>query len=214
MQIHSREEGTHMSMDKKTISTEEYRMIDTLSQMYLFCYVIDLDTMRYQRMDDDGALRRRVDDSGHHEDEREWFLTHIVDETYQAKMRRFTKISTVAERLKGKLRIYEDYLNYKGKWVRAAYLPATYDEADGHLTHVLFLGQELEQPDMDSGAVSDSQDPVHEQLFKENKQLQKDNEQIQVQLETVMSGIRGGYMICRETEEFPFTYVSPAAAHV
>ncbi len=196
-----------MGADKYTELTPQYKMIDTLTQMYRYCYVIDLATQKFQKMDIAGAARRNTNAGGHCEDEREWFLREIVDDTYLARMRCFTDLSTVRDRLQGKAWIYEDYINQMGMWTRAIYLPVTYDE-QGILTHVMFLGQKVkhyERSDRDY-------DSERERLSEENEWLQRENEQVHIQLETVLSGISGGYVICEDKEGFPFLYVSPAAA--
>lgn len=197
-----------MGTDKNMEFTPQYKMIDTLTQLYRYCYVIDLATQKFQKMDIEGAASRNTNDIGHCEDEREWFLQEIVEDTDLARMRCFTDLSTVRDRLQGKAWIYEDYINRMGVWTRAIYLPVTYDE-QGTLTHVMFLGQKVrhyERSDRDY-------DSERERLSEENEWLQRANEQVQIQLETVLSGISGGYMICEDKVGFPFLYVSPAAAH-
>ena len=184
----------------------QYTMIQALTRQYLYAYYIDLGNDTFQRV----KLSAIVQESGNrrpvYEEERQWFLNTIVDESYREQVARFTERATLQERMKDQDMISEDYLNRKKRWVRAIFMAAG-READGTLRHVMFMGQNV-----DESRRKELQQ--RHQLSEENKQLQEVQRKVSVELETVMRGINGGYAILEETEGYPYLYASEELARM
>ncbi len=179
-------------------------IIQALTNIYLFGYYIDIHSGFFTRIEMSHNSRQSFNHSNQHENERRWFLEHIVSSEYRDRLEAFTDMSTIEDRLRGNNVIFEDYINYNNIWVRCAYIPADYDE-NGRLTHVLFIGQNID--------TSHRKELLQQRELSElNEKLKLANDKATTQLDTVMSGISGGYIINEMTEGYPFVHVSLSAA--
>lgn len=179
-------------------------IIQALTNVYLFGYYIDIHSDSFVRIEMSSLSRQSDNATNLHENERRWFLEHIVSSEFRDRIRAFTDMSTIEERLRGHTVIFEDYINYSGIWVRCAYIPADYDE-NGRLTHVLFIGQDID-------ASHRNELRQQQKLSDLNEKLRLANEKAVTQLETVTAGISGGYIINEMTDGYPFVHVSFSAA--
>lgn len=180
-------------------------IISALTNVYLFGYYIDINSGLFTRIEMSGDSKQSDNPTNNLECERRWFLCHIVSDEFRDKLYAFTDMSTIRERLNGRNVIFEDYINCDGIWIRCAYIPADYDESM-NLTHVLFIGQDID-------ASHRKELRQQKELSELNDKLKLANEKANTQLETVMSGISGGYIINELSDGFPFIHVSFAAAH-
>lgn len=197
-----------MSNEKNTTPDKpksvQNSIILALTNIYLFGYYIDIHSGLFTRIEMSSSSKQSYNVNNYHESERRWFLEHIVSEEFRDRLEVFTDMSTIEERLRGHNVIFEDYINYNGIWVRCAYIPADYDE-NGRLTHVLFIGQNID--------ASHRKELQQQQKLSElNEKLRIANEKANTQLDTVMSGISGGYTINELSEGYPFVHVSFSAA--
>lgn len=192
----------HIINDNQSIQDS---IIRSLTNLYLFGYYIDIHSGWFVRIElSNASVQHNASDNTLYNNERSWFLNNIVTDEYRQKLTEFTDVSTIEERLRGQAAIFEDYIGHNGAWVRCAYIPADYDE-DGHLTHVLFIGQNID-------ASRKKELKQQQELHELNEKLMLANEKANTQLDTVMSGIRGGYFISEFSPEHRFIHVSHAAA--
>ena len=99
-------------------------IIQALTNIYLFGYYIDIHSGFFTRIEMSHNSRQSFNHSNQHENERRWFLEHIVSSEYRDRLEAFTDMSTIEDRLRGNNVIFEDYINYNNIWVRCAYIPA------------------------------------------------------------------------------------------
>lgn len=159
----------HIINDKEKAQNS---IIQALTNLYLFGYYIDIHSGCYVRMEMSSTSRKNDSDNTHYQDERDWFLEHIVTSEYRERIAEFTDISTIEERLRGQSVIFEDYINYNGCWVRCAFIPADYDE-NGHLTHVLFIGQNIDVSRRKELKQKNELHELNERLIIANARLQQ-----------------------------------------
>ena len=90
--------------------TLQHAMFQAVAQFYLFAYYINIPEKTFQRMDVFHSDIYNETHTGRYEEEREWFVTRIVDPAFQAQMRAFTDLHTLEARIHDEI-IYQDYRN-------------------------------------------------------------------------------------------------------
>jgi len=142
MQLKAAKRKSELKKAKRSITVSD-RIIKSLCGIYMFSYYIDLDDLTYKKISLTESDLNITEDDGIAMGVLEDYIEKYVDVSYRKKISEFMDFSSVAERLEGKNIIYCEYLNHSGKWLRANFIPANFDE-NGRITHVVFSGQDID----------------------------------------------------------------------
>ena len=119
----------------RNLSTE----LATVADIYENVYDIDLVHDTFREISARTDISQTVSGhNGHAQDTIYETLDEYTDERSKHVAHEFADLSTLEERLKNRISVTEEFIGISGKWHRARFIASERD-ADGHLTHVMWL---------------------------------------------------------------------------
>lgn len=156
------------SLLTKLENDERFAVINAFSSFYVASYLFDLVSMEARTIKRSGYSNVELSDSLPLLETRNQFINNVVVEEHRAEMIEFTDLITLNDRMKGKKMISKDYLNTKGYWMRAYYIPVQ-TKADGTITQVILAITVIQEEKM--------------REFESKRKLENANRSLKVALE-------------------------------
>ena len=116
----------------------------TISKIYVTAYEIDITNDTFIRIKEN--IKEATDLIGDADTSAQAMLNkviqNVVDETFLEDVMNFADFGTLEERLRDTDNVMIEYMYKNNRWIRSRFLVSRRD-ADGNLTHVIWLGQDI-----------------------------------------------------------------------
>lgn len=116
---------------------KELEMVQAFFYTYREVYYIDLDTLKYLHLTSENIRQSDFEFEGYISQRNKDMLVDYANDEYKAKVSAFLDFSTLKERLKGRVKINEEFVNGVEGWCRIGFIVCSFDE-HGDPSRVLF----------------------------------------------------------------------------
>ncbi|MGN0650674.1 MAG: GGDEF domain-containing protein [Oscillospiraceae bacterium] len=122
------------------MNLEDLDVLTTMASIYYTVHIFDLANDTLIPIKAEGLSAEVGTEGGNAADKMAYVMENTVVEEYKERVLEFTNINTVAQRIKGKTSIAEDFLGKNVGWIKAQFIVLTQDE-NGTPTSVVYTTQ-------------------------------------------------------------------------
>ncbi|SFB30060.1 diguanylate cyclase (GGDEF) domain-containing protein [Acetitomaculum ruminis DSM 5522] len=120
------------------------KIVRALSENYLTMHVIDLKNDRFEEISDVDAVRKYVKSKEGATEQMMKVMKHTITEEYSERALEFTDLTKVAEKMKNKTVMSEEFIGIDYGWIRAKFIVMKRDEND-EVEKVIFITRVIEE---------------------------------------------------------------------
>lgn len=137
--------GYHQDITKTRENELKYQsLLYATSQIYYAIYHIDLKKDKMEKISSSNQTYKAVSGQLYASEQIQGFCKKYVMDSYQQKFSAFFDLSTLAERLSGKMFISMEYPNHQGIWRRATFIAQNHEDSTLP-TNVLYVTQIIDE---------------------------------------------------------------------
>ena len=107
---------------------KQLERLSAIANIYNSMHLINLDEDTIKEISSNDSIRRLADPYNTATEQMRAAMSGLIVEKYRDRALEFTNVNTVAERLKGKKMIYDEFLGINLGWIRSSFIPITFHD--------------------------------------------------------------------------------------